>query len=119
MGVKVWVCADVDTVYIYNFRVYTGKSATKLEHGLAYGVVMNLLEDVMDSGRTLYTDNFYSSPVLFQDLYDQGIYATGTCRSNKIHFPKSILPSWTNVTGSGKRYVVAHIFKIELLAPRG
>ena len=23
------------------------------------------------------------------------------------------------VTGSGKRYVVAHIFKIELLAPRG
>ena len=91
-GVKVWVCADADTAYIYNFRVYTGKSDTNLEHGLAYRVVMNLLEDVMDSGRTLYTDNFYSSPVLFQDLYDQGIYATGTCRSNKIHFPKSILP---------------------------
>ena len=25
----------------------------------------------------------------------------------------------TNVTGSEKRYIVAHIFKIELLAPRG
>ena len=24
-----------------------------------------------------------------------------------------------NVTGSGKRYTIAHIFKIELLAPRG
>ena len=30
-----------------------------------------------------------------------------------------MLHAAVNVTGSEKRYIVAHIFKIELLAPRG
>lgn len=86
------MCADAETAYIHSFEVYTGKSDLGVEHGLAYNVVMHLLQDLLDSGRTLYTNNFYSSPVLFRDLYNQGIYASGTCRSNKKHFPKSILP---------------------------
>ena len=91
-GVKVWVCADAKTGYIHSFEVYTGKSELGVEHGLAYSVVMHLMEDLMDSGRTMYCDNFYTSPVLFEDLYQKGIYASGTCRSNKKYLPQSILP---------------------------
>ena len=87
-GVRLWVCADADTAHIHSFEVYTGKSDLGVEHGLAY-IVMYLLKDLLDSGRTFYTDNFYTSPILYQDLR---ICASRTCRSNKKHFPKSIFP---------------------------
>ena len=87
-----WVCADADTAYIHSFEVYTGKSDLGVEHGLAYNVVMRLLKDLLDSGRTFYTDNFYTSPILYQDLYDQRICTSRTCRSNKKHFLKSVFP---------------------------
>ena len=92
-GVKVQVCADAETGYIHTFDVYTGKSAMGIENGLAYSVVMHLVQDLLDSGRTVYTDNFYSRPILFYDLYNQGLYASGTVRTSKKNLPKSILPA--------------------------
>lgn len=56
-------------------------------HGLAYGVVMHLLEDLQEEGRKLYVDNFYTSPTLFEDLYERGTFASGTVRVNRKHFP--------------------------------
>ena len=91
-GVKVWVCSDAETAYIHSFEVYTGKSDLGTEHGLAYNVVMHLLQELLDSGRAVYTDNFYSSPELFQDLYSNGVYECGTVRGNKF-LPRSILPA--------------------------
>ena len=47
-GVKVWVLADSVTVtgYMYNFDVYCGANSSEQPHpkGLAYGVVMKLLQ---------------------------------------------------------------------------
>ena len=85
-GIKVWVCSESKTGYIYKFRVYTGKG-TESTNGLAYGVVMDLLEDLQDDGRVLYVDNYYTSPVLFEDLYERGTYASGTARVNRKHYP--------------------------------
>lgn len=53
---------------------------------------MHLLQELLDSGRAVYTDNFYSSPELFQDLYSNGVYECGTVRGNKF-LPRSILPA--------------------------
>ena len=89
-GVKVWVLSEAKTGYIYRFNVYTGKGETS-EKGLAYGVVLQLMEWLLDSGRILYCDNFYSSPTLFEDLYERGIYASGTVRTNKKHFPSDLV----------------------------
>lgn len=101
-GVKVWVCAEAETGYIYNFDVYTGKSGKKSEHGLAYDVVMGLMEDLLESGRVLYTDNFYSSLILFEELYSRGIYASGTCRTNKKQFPSTELETSSLTSGGSK-----------------
>ena len=38
---------------------------------------------------------------------------------NKIQVMVCVIRYRSYVTGSEKRYIVAHIFKIELLAPRG
>lgn len=78
------------TGYIHKFQVYTGKG-TECTNGLLYGVMMHLMEDLHDEGRMLYVDNFYTLPTLFEDLYELGIFASGTVRVNRKHFPAKAL----------------------------
>jgi hypothetical protein len=40
----------------------------------------------------LYMDNFFTSPSLFQELHDEGLYATGTCRTNRRGWPDGLHP---------------------------
>ncbi len=89
-GIKVWVCSDAHTGYIYRFDIYTGAdhSAPKSVHGQAYDVVMNIMSPLLGKGHSVYTDNFYSSPQLFQDLLENSTFATGTVRRNRKNFPK-------------------------------
>ena len=71
-AIKVWVCSESKSGYIYNFHVYTGKGVES-SRGLAYALVMDLLDsaDLLEEGRVLYVDNFYSS-ILLEDLYQRG-----------------------------------------------
>ena len=64
--IKVWVCADAKTAYIMRFSIYTGK-ANDIGKGLAYCVVMNLLQDYLGKHYKVYFDNFYTSPKLVAD----------------------------------------------------
>ncbi len=90
--IKVWACCDAITGYIYAFEVYTGadKSAPKSIHGQGYDVVMSLMSPLLGKGYAVYTDNFYSSPQLFQDLSDSKTSASGTVRRNRKHFPENL-----------------------------
>ena len=81
--------------YIYTFDVYTGKdtsSATMHAHGLSYSIVMKLVQSYMKKGHIIYTYNFYSSPQLFEDLRNEGTYASSTVRTNKKYFPDFLKP---------------------------
>ena len=51
---------------------------------------MNLLSSLLGKGHIVYTDNFYSSPQLFQDLLDKSTLASGTVRKNRKNFPKNL-----------------------------
>ena len=102
-GVKVWVCAEADTGYVYKFEIYTGKSDLS-SNGLAYDVVMRLMEGLLYSGRTLYCDNFYTSPNLFADLYSCDTYATGTCHTNRKEFPSELTQEAIQKGDSSFRY---------------
>ena len=88
-GIKVWVCADAKTAYITTFSIYTGKT-NDIGKGLAYRVVMNLLQDYLGKHYKVYFDNFYTSPTLVADLRSNRIYSSGTCRTNRKHFPEDI-----------------------------
>ena len=91
-GVKVWVCADSWNGYISAFDIYTGKDPAKPLHpkGLGYGVVMHLMENHCGKDYSLYTNNFYTSPYLCEDLLDKKIYLTGTVRTNRKQFPEEL-----------------------------
>ena len=59
-------------------------------------VVLDLLSGLEGSGLHLYTDNFYTSPTLYLQLYNRGIHACGTCRPNRAGFPKELVKKATN-----------------------
>ena len=91
-GVKVWICADSRNGYISAFDIYTGKDPSKPLHpkGLGYDVVMHLMENYYGKGYLLFTDNFYTSPILCKDLLEKKIYLTGTVRTNRKQFPEDL-----------------------------
>ncbi|KAJ8369594.1 hypothetical protein SKAU_G00096220 [Synaphobranchus kaupii] len=74
-GVKFFVLCDVVTEYVQDMVIYTGATtATESTEGLGVSgsVVMTLLAPHLGKGHILYVDNWYSSPMLFQNLLHQG-----------------------------------------------
>lgn len=65
---------DCKTDFVLDFIVYTGKD-TNIEIidklGVSGSVVSTLMEPYLGLGHILYVDNWYTSPYLFQFLYDK------------------------------------------------
>ena len=90
-GFKYWVLAD-PTGYTIDFDVYGGarQAHERSDKGLAFDVVMKLIQPFQFQGYLLYCDNFYTSPQLFQELQQIGILATGTLIKNRRGIPASV-----------------------------
>lgn len=88
-GIKVWVCSASVNGYVLSFSIYTGKDPSNPVHekGLAYGVVMKLIEGYTGKGYTVYTDNYYTSPQLCKGRLEKSTYSSGTVWTNRKHFP--------------------------------
>ena len=57
-GIKSYVPADAPTGYVYNFFIYTGKSADDVhEEGLCTRAVLDLVADCHHKCHVLYVDN--------------------------------------------------------------
>ena len=89
-GVKNWVLADSARPYVCNFQIYTGKDEATAEQGLSSCVVFDLMEPYLDKGHKLFTDNFYSSPMLFKKLYEKNTLACGTVWQDRQGMPKNL-----------------------------
>ena len=48
---------------------------------------LSLCENLNNSYSYVFFDNFFRSPNLMLKLFENGIYATGTIRSNQKHMP--------------------------------
>ena len=91
--------------------MYSGKSsAGERKIGLAKTVCKELMKDLVDQGRTLYVDNFYTSYDLAQYCQEKKIYLVGTLRASKKHKPKEVL----NAKLKRGRWLLKRI-KMELL----
>lgn len=100
-GLKFFVLADVNG-YTLDFKLYAGKSKGVSENGLPYDVVTGLVnKDFLGSGYVIYTDNFYTSPLLFRHLSQQGFGACGTYRQGRVGVPTTRENGLTNRSPKG------------------
>jgi hypothetical protein len=78
-GYKIWKVCDASSAYTLNLDVYTGAIEGKKEQGLAYAVVMKMMDRYLDKNHVVVMDFFTSVP-LFLDLLTKSTYACGTVR---------------------------------------
>ena len=60
------------------------------DNGLAYDVVVKLMQPFLNQGYRLFVDNFYTSITLFKTLFTQGTPATGTVIETRRGFPLAL-----------------------------
>jgi len=85
-GVKLFKICEVNG-YTYDIEVYAGKNQVDGK-GLACKVVMDLSRPYLNNGRTLVTDNFYTSLTLANELLKNDTHLVGTLRSNRVKLPE-------------------------------
>lgn len=91
-GIKMWCVCDVNTGYTCTYEIYAGKTREPPVRGpvnITQRTVIRLLNQarVLNLGHNVGFDSYFSSPALFQDLYDRSTTATGTVRSNRLGLP--------------------------------
>ena len=86
-GLKVWMRVDSANGYVSKFQVYVGKD-TSTEKGLGARVVKDLTRDLVNKHH-IFCDNFFYQC----ELYERGIYATGTLRADRKGFPEYLKES--------------------------
>lgn len=90
-GIKLFKLCSTDG-YTWALQVYSGKSATgEREVGLARKVCLSLSKELLNEGRTLFVDNFYTSYELAKEMLQKKTHVVGTLRANKKNIPREIL----------------------------
>ncbi|EPB69401.1 transposase, IS4 family [Ancylostoma ceylanicum] len=88
-GIKVFkVCSQHG--YTYDMKIYAGKEDQPRAGSVAEDVVLKLMENLLGKGRTLYTDNWYTSLPLARSLLRNQTNLVGTCRKNRTGLPKDV-----------------------------
>ena len=89
-GIKMFILCDCKTGFIIDFIVYSG-SQTKLNYqkqlGVTGSIVTTLLDRFLNKGHSLFVDNYYSSPTLFEYLHQYKTGACGTVRKDRAGLP--------------------------------
>lgn len=86
-GIKLYIVCDSYTGYALNMEVYTGKTQDSSIVTL-YG---RLLSEYLGKGHVIYMDRFYSSPAVFDYLWQNNTQAVGTCVANRKQLPKTVI----------------------------
>ncbi|KAL6455258.1 hypothetical protein MHYP_G00363100 [Metynnis hypsauchen] len=89
-GIKFWVACDLKSKYICNVFPYLGKDPSRPSgERPSETVVMRLMELFMDKGRTVTTDNFFTSLSLAQRLLSRKTTILGTVNKSHREIPQS------------------------------
>jgi len=86
-GVKIFKLCD-KTGYTYNMTIYKGKNDRTFS--MPTEIVLNLSQPYLTDGRTLVTDNFYTSVELATKLLQSRTHLVGTVRSNRKSLPRAV-----------------------------
>ena len=107
-GIKVWARCGISGV-IYDFEIYTGKSTTaetKPELLMGGNVVYRLTRFLPENGNyKVFFDNIFTSIQLIIDLKNDGIWAVGTIRKDRLKGAQHYLLSEKDLKKKDKEFV--------------
>ena len=90
-GIKVWCLSESGTGYVANWSMYTGKlKPDGSQRTATHRIVMDICDPILDKGRHVYMDNFFSSPALYTELAERQTGACGTLRTNRTGVPQAV-----------------------------
>ncbi|XP_069161375.1 piggyBac transposable element-derived protein 4-like [Procambarus clarkii] len=80
-GLKIFVLCVCETGIVMDMKLYSGTDVNiqaQEPHGFSGSVVKTLMERLLNKGHILFTDNYYTSPLLTGFLLDNntGVYGT-------------------------------------------
>lgn len=79
--------------YTYKVKTYAGKSDSTANVRHAQKVVLHLMSDLVNSGRTLYSNSFYYSVSLVEELLIKKTYICDTLQKYHRGNPKDLYSS--------------------------
>ena len=99
--IKLFQVCEAISGYVLGFSVYTGKNGRNivdnckvmdLNCSATTKVVIGLMDYVslLDKGYWVYMDNYYTSPELFEELYNRDTFACGTVRWSRKGMPLGV-----------------------------
>lgn len=88
-GVKLYLLTEPDGT-VLKFSVYTGTLDDFGGKGHAAKVVLHLMEEKLDTGHSIFMDNYYNSYDLATKLLARQTYCTGTVRVDRIDNPTDV-----------------------------
>ena len=106
-GIKAYALAESASGYLYSLVIYYGKETQLLPlPGLNHTtrVVLTLTQPLYNQGYDLYTDRFYTSPLLALELEKVGTTLTGTVVSNRKGLPYAVREKRRRVRGETHTY---------------
>ncbi|XP_025205105.1 piggyBac transposable element-derived protein 4-like [Melanaphis sacchari] len=88
-GVKLFKVCDVNG-FTFKIIIYEGKQSIAGQ-SLGETIVLSLCEKYLEEGRTVVTDNFYTSVPLAKKLLKKKTHLVGTLRKNRRYLPKEVI----------------------------
>jgi hypothetical protein len=96
-GLKMFVLSDSTNGYIYNFKPYTGKTENVNSDLLKTTQVVTELSSALvkdpvnpSSGYHVYTDRYYTSTQLADELLRMNMVTTGTVMPSRKEMPEPL-----------------------------
>ena len=87
-GIQQYALCESKTGYALKFITYCGKGSLEPEPGFSVteSICLSLLNRFQNCGHKVFTDNYYTSPLLYAELERRGIGACGTVKAGrKVH----------------------------------
>ncbi|KAG5881484.1 hypothetical protein JTB14_026541 [Gonioctena quinquepunctata] len=102
-GIKFYLLTE-STGTIMKIQIYTGAADDMGGERHATKIVLNLANNYLDQGYSLYMDNFYNSVDLARQLLERNTYCTGTLRNGRKGSPSEVKTAKLKSGKSVQRY---------------
>lgn len=87
-GMKIYELCEAQSGFVFNLEIYTGAHETDATYNSPFNVVDRLCQPLKHLWHTVYMDRYFTSPALFDHLWNSQTKAVGTVMSNRREMPK-------------------------------